>query len=697
LSEHARAQTGTAAVEGDSERPAPLRGLAQVAREAARLRGDLPFICVDAVLVASVYLGLVVLRFNGSVPNLYWDRFRVFLVVATCFHLVANRVAGLYGPLWRHAGIREAQRLSTAGILTVVGIPLLSTLPQLRLPLSVTLVGPALATGLVGLSRFQTRLFALRRRRISNDALSVGLRVVILGAGNAGASLAREMLANPKSGLIPVAFLDDDPRIHGRSLVGVPVLGPIESLPGAAASLRLNYALLAISGATPELIQRAIVAAEGAGIPLQTIPTVDQLVSGTVGLRDVRDLQIDDLLGRHQVETDSSAIHKVIAGRCVLVTGGGGSIGSEIARQVHAGGASRLVLVDHDETHLHDAALDIPGAIQVLADVRDADQMWRVFATYRPQVVFHAAAHKHVPILEVYPEEALRTNIIGTSNVLAAARDCGTQRLIVISTDKAVRAVSSMGASKRMAERLLVAHATPGRQWCAVRFGNVLASRGSVVPTFERQIRQGGPVTVTDPEMTRYFMSIAEAVELVLQSAALAEGGEVFMLDMGEPVRILDLAKRMIRLTGRQEGRDIEIQIVGRRPGEKLQEELHHPEEGLGDTAHPSIRRVVPAPEQLSALMQEVGQLEAAARLGDPGDLRAALIAAANGELVSAAPGDPFEDDQVVLDLATSNSDAGSKETSNAVERRRVLDVQRMISAGSAGPSTSPEVTAGGR
>jgi FlaA1/EpsC-like NDP-sugar epimerase len=692
-----RTQDGVA--DGDRGHRAPLRSLAHVAREAARLRGDLPFIAVDAVLVASVYLGLVVLRFNGSVPNIWWSHFRPFLVAAICIHLVANRVAGLYGPLWRHAGIREAQRLFSAGILTVIAVPLVAMLPPLRLPLSVTLVGPAVATGLIGLSRFQTRLFSLRRRRISNEALTTGLRVVILGAGNAGASLAREMLANPKSGLVPVAFLDDDQRTHGRSLLGVRVLGSIESLPAVVAPWRLNYALLAVRGAQPELVQRAMVAAEEGGIPLQTIPTVDQLVTGKVGLRDVRDLQIDDLLGRHQVETDSRAIHKVIAGCCVMVTGGGGSIGSEIARQVHAGGASRVVLVDHDETHLHDAALDIPGAVQVLADVRDADQMRRVFAIYRPEMVFHAAAHKHVPILEVYPEEALRTNVIGTANVLAAADACGTKRLIVISTDKAVRAVSSMGASKRMAERLLVAHATPGRQWCAVRFGNVLASRGSVVPTFERQIRQGGPVTVTDADMTRYFMSIAEAVELVLQSAVLAEGGEVFMLDMGEPVRILDLAKRMIHLSGRQEGRDIEIQIVGRRPGEKLQEELHHPEEGLGDTDHPSIRRVVPAPERLDALLEEVGELEAAARLGDAADLRAALIAAANEGLASTAPGDPFEADrrELVLDLSMSDSSAAPNRPADAIELRRGSDDGRSIAGGSNAPTTSSEVNAGGR
>jgi FlaA1/EpsC-like NDP-sugar epimerase len=579
-------------------------------RRLAALRGDLPFVALDAVLVGSVYLALMALRFDGAVPDVWWARFRIFLPVAIVVHLVVNRAVGLYGAIWRYASVREAQRLFVAGLVTAVAIPVLASWHKTWTPMSVSMVGPLIATGLIGLSRFQARLYALRRRKpAANGSTTLGLRIAILGAGRIGAALAREMLANAHGGMTPVAFLDDDRRKQDRSLLGVPVLGPIESLPRVASTHRVHQALLAVRGAEPSLVQRALVAAEQAGIPLRVIPSVDELVSGTVGLRDTRDVRIEDLLGRHQVVIDTDGIRRFLEGKRVLVTGGGGSIGSEIARQVHACDAACLTLLDHDETHIHDAVLDLPGTAQVLADIRDAEQIERVFIEYRPEVVFHAAALKHVPLLETHPDEAFRTNVIGTANVLAAAKLVGTERLIVISTDKAVRPESVMGASKRMAERLLAHEAPPGVPWCAVRFGNVLASRGSVVPTFARQISQGGPVTVTDARMTRYFMSIREAVELVLQSAALSKGGEIFMLDMGDPVRILDLARRMVRLSGRKEGVDIEIRVTGIRPGEKLSESLHHPDETMEPTEHPAIRRIQGGFERLAEVTADVHRL----------------------------------------------------------------------------------------
>jgi FlaA1/EpsC-like NDP-sugar epimerase len=608
-----------------------------LASRAARLRADLPFVLLDAVLVSLVYLGLIVLRFNGSVPAQWWTRFGTFLPIAVAVHLTTNSALGLYGSLWRHAGVREAQRLLGSGLITAAVIPIVASWPPVRLPLAVTLVGPLMATGLVGLSRFQTRLFALNRRpQPRPNAAPAGLRIVILGAGRAGALLAQEMLSDPHTGMVPVAFLDDNPRIHGRALIGIPVVGAIDELPILSANWGLHQALLTIRDASPALVKRAASAAERACIPLRIVPSVDEMLSGKIGLRDVRDLRIDDLLGRHEVVTDGVGIRRVLEGRRVLITGGGGSIGSEIARQVHASGAGLLVLVDHDETHLHDAALDLPGSVQVLADIRDIDQMNQIFSTYRPEVVFHAAAHKHVPILEAFPAEALRTNVIGTANLLSVARAHGTERLILLSTDKAVQPTSAMGASKRLAERLLVA-TNPGRRWCAVRFGNVLASRGSVVPTFAQQIAKGGPVTVTDDRMTRYFMSISEAVQLVLQSAAMADGGEVFMLDMGEPVVIMDLARRMIRLSGRREGSDVEIRVVGRRPGEKLQEELRHPEEHVEMTEHPAVSRIHPSDEDPDDLIAEIRSLEEVARRGDPSQLASALVECANGRRKSGA------------------------------------------------------------
>jgi FlaA1/EpsC-like NDP-sugar epimerase len=362
-------------------------------------------------------------------------------------------------------------------------------------------------------------------------------------------------------------------------------------------------------------VRRAASAAEAADVALKVLPGISKAMNGGASLRDIRDVRIEDLLGREQVVTDLDAVTAMLAGKRVLITGAGGSIGSEIARQVTACGPAALALVDHDETHLHDVAADLPGATQVLADIRNPDVVTRLFLQHRPEVVFHAAAHKHVPLLEEHPCEAVSTNVVGTRNVLDAAAEVGVGQLVFISTDKAVYPSSVMGASKRLGEQLVLHRAPVGARYCAVRFGNVLGSRGSVVPTFMRQIEAGGPVTVTDPRMTRFFMSIEEAVQLVLQAAALADdgAGEVFMLDMGEPVRILDLAERMIRLSGRKPGTDIEIRISGIRPGEKLAEELTMVHEDESPTLHPSIRRVATAPVPADELELGVSELRALA------------------------------------------------------------------------------------
>ncbi len=326
---------------------------------------------------------------------------------------------------------------------------------------------------------------------------------------------------------------------------------------------------------------------------MKVLPSVVELVGGAVSVRDVRDLSIRDLLGRQQVSTDLDEVHRSLAGRRVLITGAGGSIGSEIARQVATFEPAELFLLDHDETHLHDATAElIRPAVQILADIRDASRIDRVFAEHRPEVVFHAAAHKHVPLLEDYPCEAVATNVLGTENLLRSSVAVGVDRFVAISTDKAVNPSSVMGATKRLSEQLLLHHRPDGARFCAVRFGNVLGSRGSVIPTFMNQIRSGGPVTVTHPDVTRFFMSIPEAVQLVLQAAALSGGGEVFMLDMGEPIRIVDLAERMIHLSGRM---DVRVKFTGLRPGEKLSEELRALDELSGPTRHPVIQSVQPA------------------------------------------------------------------------------------------------------
>jgi FlaA1/EpsC-like NDP-sugar epimerase len=353
---------------------------------------------------------------------------------------------------------------------------------------------------------------------------------------------------------------------------------------------------------------------------------------------DLRDLRAEDLLGRQQVAADLDMVSRLLHGRRVLVTGAGGSIGSEIVRQVLTFAPESLVLLDHDETHLHDLAIELDAAggartVNVLADVRDHERVLAAFRQHRPEIVFHAAAHKHVPVLESHPEEALLTNVIGTANVADAALRTGAERFVLISTDKAIKPVNVMGASKWLAEQLMWSFDGSSCVFCAVRFGNVLGSRGSVIPTFRWQIERGGPVTVTDPAMTRYFMSVQEAVQLVLQAARLSSGGEMFTLDMGRPMNILDLAKRMIRLSGQVPGKDVEIAFIGTRPGEKLLEEVIHPAEEPVPSEHPAIVISRPPAPDRATLRRVLAELEGLAAEHRSEELAAAIKALPAGQL----------------------------------------------------------------
>lgn len=557
---------------------------------AHRMRNDAPLALLDALLVVVAYCSIFVVRFDLEVPPRFWSGFRTFLPLTVIVHLASNWRCGLYGQMWRHASLQEACRVivaSTTAMIALISITIFGP----DIPLSVNVFGAFLATMLQGGIRFQYRLFALRR----SEARSTGLRLLVVGAGETAASVIRDMSRNASADLVPVALLDDDPRTHDRMIGRVPVVGGIDRLEEAVEHFGIDQALLAIPSADQELIRRVSNSAASAGITLKVLPPVRELLGGSVSVRNARDVRIEDLLGRKQLTTDLDGVRRAIAGRRVLITGAGGSIGSEIARQVGACDPKLLLMLDHDETHLHDAAAEVAVTPrQLLADVRDRERIFELFAQWQPDVVFHAAAHKHVPLLEAHPCEAVLTNVIGTRNVVAAASRAGVDRFVFISTDKAVHPSSVMGASKWMGEQIVLSSAARGGRFCAVRFGNVLGSRGSVIPTFVRQISAGGPVTVTDPRMTRYFMSTPEAVQLVLQASTFAQGGEVFMLEMGEPANILDLAHRMIRLSGRSVGSEIAVEIVGMRPGEKLTEELRAPDEEAFSTPHPSIVRLHP-------------------------------------------------------------------------------------------------------
>lgn len=576
-------------------------------------RRDVPLVALDASVAILCYMLTLVLRFDGDVSAAYWTNFWTFVPAAAAVHLTANYIFGLYGQMWRYASVHEARKVGAAGLSAAVAVVLASLAiggGRPILPLSVLVLGSALNVLGIGAIRFQNRLFAVRRR----STLAEPGRVLIVGAGEAGAMVLKDILRNPSLSLHPVGFIDDDPRKLGRSLHGVRVVGKRDDIPALVDRLAVDQILLAIPSSTSELVRGVALRAEEADVTVRMLPTVGQTVNGRVGVRDIRDLSIEDLLGRTQVRVDLDSVSAMMRGRRVLITGAGGSIGSEIARQVAALEPASVILLDHDETHLHDVQLELSDAITLLADIRDQDGIFDLFHRLRPQVVFHAAAHKHVPILEQYPEQALYTNLIGTANVADAAAAAGVERFVLISTDKAVKPESVMGASKWFAEQVVRGHSGNGCTFCCVRFGNVLGSRGSVIPTFLRQIAKGGPVTVTDPSMTRYFMSVEESVQLVLQAGALARGGEVFTLDMGEPVNILDLARRLIRLSGRVPDKEIEIKITGVRPGEKLCEDLFDATEESVKSSHPSIMVSRPIAPDRATMRLGIWELEMLAR-----------------------------------------------------------------------------------
>lgn len=585
------------------------------------LRRDVPLAFFDYAIAMGAYLVALALRFEGRVPGEYWDRFWEFIPFAALVHVAANYVCGLYRQMWRYASIREARLVAMAGAMAVamvLGASELFGSGRRILPLSVAALGSVLALLGFAAVRFQSRLFGFRRRSVSRAA-----RTLIVGAGRAAEKLLRDLARNPELGLEPVGLVDDDPRKGGRRLLGVSVLGTRGRIPSLVRSLRVDQVILAIPSAASSLVREVVAACDEASVRLRVLPSVREIVDGRVAARDIRDLQVEDLLGREQVAIDVDAILRVFEGRRVLITGAGGSIGGEIARQVRQLEPSALVLLDRDETHLHELVQDLADRREVelvLADVRDSEEVRNVFARVRPDIVFHAAAHKHLPILEQHPREAVLTNVLGTRNVAEAAVTAGVSRFVLISTDKAVKPTSVMGASKWIAEQVVWTMNGNGCRFSAVRFGNVIGSRGGVVQTFLRQSAEGGPVTVTHPDMARYFMSIHEAVQLVLQAAALARGGEVFTLDMGEPVSILELARSIIRLTRGPGDDGVDIEFVGRKTGEKLVEDLLDPDENPAPSEHPAIlvsRPSAPDPEALRRLIDELEGLAATPGVGD--------------------------------------------------------------------------------
>jgi FlaA1/EpsC-like NDP-sugar epimerase len=569
------------------------------------------------------------LRFNLDIPPDYEQLMLARLPWVMGIYALTFLALGLYRGLWRFASLPDLRRILLAAGIGALAVPGFFAIARVgtHIPRTAYLLTPLLLAVMMGGSRFAYR--AWKEGHFGSLVTKPGATsVLVLGAGAAAALLLKDLAANPAWRV--VGLLDDDPRKQGAELLGEKVLGPISRVAEIADGLGVTQAIIAMPGASHAARKRALDLCVRNGMSVMTVPAIADIVSGKVSVSSLRAVELDDLLGRDPVHLDDAGLHAFLHGRTVLVTGAGGSIGSELCRQIARFAPARLVLFDHSEYALYlveaefrDRRLGLEVAA-VIGDAKDARRVEEVFERYRPEVVFHAAAYKHVPLMEEDNAfEAVVNNALSTVVVAKAARRAGSGKFVLVSTDKAVNPANVMGASKRLAEiACQVLQAQNRTQYVIVRFGNVLGSTGSVVPRFREQIARGGPVTVTHPDMQRYFMSIPEAAQLVLQAALMGKGGEIFVLDMGEPVKIADLAKELIRLSGFSES-DIRVEYTGLRPGEKLYEEPLADAETTLPTPHPKLRVAQARPPELNHFIEEL-----VAWLASPGDTSAHAVRA---------------------------------------------------------------------
>ena len=559
---------------------------------------------VDLLLLAPLPFLIMALRLESFAwPLPFTEAVVAYAAIALPTRIGVAYGAGIYRFLWRHASLVELEHLvfaaATSAVLTfITGSVLISGLglSSIRLPLSALLLDALVAGAFLAVPRVAVR-FAARAPSVARRAQH---RAIIVGAGNLGQSILRDLAqsSSQNSNILPVAFIDDDPHKKGQMLGGLTVVGPVDNISSAIDHWQATEVIIAVPGAKGAFIRKVVDASLRHGITPRIVPGVRDIIDGRIHTLGLRKVAIEDLLRRDPITTDLAAVAQLIEGKAVLVTGAGGSIGSELCRQIAPLKPSQLIILDHSENQIFEVHNELLKSfptvsfVPVIADLRHARRLGQVFDRYQPHTIFHAAAHKHVPLMEENVVEAITNNILGTANLVEAAAGGSVQTLILISTDKAVRPTSVMGCTKRVAEQVVRAAAeATGRNFLSVRFGNVLGSRGSVIPAFLKQIEAGGPVTVTHPEMRRYFMTIPEAVQLVLQAGAMGKSGELFALDMGEPVRIMDLARDLIRLSGLEEGVDVDISFSGVRPGEKLYEEVFFGHEAVVPTTHPKVLR----------------------------------------------------------------------------------------------------------
>jgi len=553
---------------------------------------------LDAFLVNIAFILGLLIRFEGSVPSEFFAAYYKLALPFTVVWLLSFYIFRLYHRLWKYASIGELTAIIGAvsvGTLANIALTYFITLgTDVVVPRSIFVLLWILNTVFIGGSRLGWRIF--RDTFIVKRRVNGGLPILIVGAGDAGAMVAREIRNHYAPQFNPVGFIDDAPEKQGLKLLDIPVLGTREDIPHIVEEYAVQQIIIAIPSAPRKEIKKIVEICQETKAKVKILPGVYDLIDGKVSLKQIRDVEVEDLLGRDPVSVNLEEIAGYLKGRVVAVTGAGGSIGSELCRQIARFEPKELILLDIYENSLYDVQLELEYKYKNLklqvnvADIKDKPAVEKIFKNSRPDVVFHAAAHKHVPLMENNPAEAVKNNIIGTKVLAELAGSLGIKIFVFISTDKAVNPTSVMGASKRVAE-MVVQHynALSSTKFAVVRFGNVLASKGSVIPIFKQQIARGGPVTVTHPEMTRYFMTISEAVQLVIQAGAMAKGGEIFVLDMGEPVKIVDLARTLIKLSGFEPEKDIEIVYTGIRPGEKLYEEILTKQEGIAATRHERI------------------------------------------------------------------------------------------------------------
>ena len=604
------------------------------------LAGDLALFAASLILAYG-------LRFSLNIPAKDWGRIVFLLPFLLPTKAVVFFLMGVYRGMWRYTSIPDALRLVKASVLATLTVMTALTLVQQfwGYSRSVFVADCIFTVFFCGGFRLAIRILATNKRtmlkfwdREPEDNLPVRhVRLLIIGAGDAAASIIREIQGNPRSPYDVVACIDDDSRKHGQTLLEVPVRSPIDKLLFFVSRFQADEILIAMPSVVGEEMRRIVGICKTAGIPFKTLPSLGGLVDGKVTVNDVREVKYEDILGRPPVQMDYAGIGQYLAGKTVAVTGAGGSIGSELCRQILRFKPAALVLIEANEFNLYRIERELladrhAGALRaVMGRVQDRALMANVFDKYRPHAVFHAAACKHVPMVETNPWEGVLNNTLGSLTMMDVAEEYGVDRFVLVSTDKAVRPTNVMGASKRVAEIALQGR-TPGKtRFMAVRFGNVLGSSGSVIPLFRKQIQAGGPVTVTHPEMTRYFMMIPEACQLILQAGAMGEGGEIFILEMGTPVKIADMARDMIRLSGKVPDQDVQIVYTGLRPGEKLYEELITQGEGIVATAHEKIMVLkrdgqgTDTAESDRKIRGQIERLAAAAATFEPERIKAAL------------------------------------------------------------------------